>query len=228
MESPLSYQPGKKAIYSDLGFMVLEWVIEECTGNPLHMFLDGNLFSPLQLKRTFFYNSALPFRFGEDEFAATENCPWRKMVIQGLVHDENAYAVGGYSGHSGLFGTAEEVYMVADLLRSHFLGERQDYLRPETVRAFFSRQDLVEESTWALGWDTPSPHNSSSGKFFSPRSVGHLGYTGTSLWIDLEKDIVVIFLSNRIHPSRKNEKIRAFRPILHDTIMQEVVLYGRN
>jgi len=226
MGAPLSYQPGKRALYSDLGFMVLEWIIEECAGTPLHIFLDRNFYSPLSLKRTFFNDCSSPIRFEENQFAATEDCPWRKKVMRGLVHDENAYALGGYSGHAGLFGTAEEVYILADLLRSHFLGERQDYLRTGTVKAFFTRQDLVEGSTWALGWDTPSPQDSSSGNFFSSRSVGHLGYTGTSLWIDIEKDVVVIFLSNRIHPSRKNEKIRAFRPVLHDMVIQEVISYG--
>jgi CubicO group peptidase (beta-lactamase class C family) len=136
------------------------------------------------------------------------------------VHDENAYSLGGYSGHAGLFGTASEVYKLANLLRGHWRGERTDYLRPETVRAFFTRQDIVEGSSWALGWDTPSSANSSSGSYFSETSVGHLGFTGTSLWMDLEKDVIVVFLSNRIHPTRENKKIRAFRPVLHDRVME--------
>ena len=138
------------------------------------------------------------------------------------MHDENAYALGGYSGHAGLFGTAGELYSLSDLLMGHYQGERGDYLRPETVRAFFSRQDLVNGSTWALGWDTPSPENSSSGKRFSARSVGHLGFSGTSVWMDLEQDVIVILLTNRIHPTRKNEKIRVFRPALHDLVMEEL------
>jgi CubicO group peptidase (beta-lactamase class C family) len=226
MGAPLSNQPGERTIYSDLGFMVLEWVIEECTGSPLDIFLDRNFFSPLSLKRMFFNEHSSPIRFGENQYAATEDCPWRKKVMRGLVHDENAYALGGYSGHAGLFGTAEDAYILVDLLRSHFLGGRQDYFNTGTVKTFFTRQDLVEGSTWALGWDTPSPQDSSSGNFFSSQSVGHLGYTGTSLWLDIDKDVVVIFLSNRIHPSRKNEKIRAFRPVLHDMIIQEVISYG--
>ncbi len=228
MEMPLVYQPGKKAIYSDLGFMILEWVIEQCTGSTLPLLLDRNFFLPLSLKRTFLNDCDSPVRPGEDQFAATEDCPWRRKVMQGSVHDENAYALGGYSGHAGLFGTAEEVYLLADLLRSHFHGQRQDYFRPETVRTFFTRQNLVEGSTWALGWDTPSAHGSSSGNFFSAKSVGHLGYTGTSVWIDLAQDVIVVFLTNRVHPSRKNEKIRAFRPVLHNMIMEEVVSYGRD
>jgi CubicO group peptidase (beta-lactamase class C family) len=106
-------------------------------------------------------------------------------------------------------------------LRAHFLGEQDDYLNPETVRTFFTKQDLVNGSTRALGWDTPSPEDSSSGKHFSPHSVGHLGFTGTSLWMDLERDVIVILLTNRIHPSRNNEKIKAFRPKIHDLIMEK-------
>ena len=138
------------------------------------------------------------------------------------MDDENAYAVGGYSGHAGLFGTAEEVYEIVKLLKEHYLGVLQDHLNPKIVRTFFTRQERTEGSTWALGWDTPSIKNSSSGRFFSENSVGHLGFTGTSVWMDLEKDVVVILLTNRIHPTRDNEKIRAFRPKIHDLIMKEL------
>lgn len=222
LNMPLVYPPGKRTLYSDLGFMMLEWVVEERAGIPLAAFLEQHFYTPLSLKRTFLSSQALPDRFGEDQFAATESCPWRKRTVVGYVHDENAYVLGGYSGHSGLFGVAKEVYALVGLLRALYRGESGDYLRPETVRTFFVRQDLVEGSTWALGWDTPSHENSSSGKYFSTKSVGHLGYTGTSIWMDLDQDVVVIFLTNRIHPTRKNDKIRAFRPRLHDVIMEEL------
>ncbi len=221
MEAPLVYLPGIGALYSDLGFMILEWVVELCAGTPLHLFLDRHFYGPLSIKTMFLSNSVDPIQIEEDQFAATEACSWRKKVIQGLVHDENAFTLGGYSGHAGLFGTAEEVYVLVDLLRRHYLGEREGYFNPETVRAFFTRQDLVEGSTWALGWDTPSPQGSSAGKHFSAESVGHLGYTGTSVWMDFAKDVIVILLTNRIHPDRKNEKIKAFRPVLHDLVMEE-------
>jgi CubicO group peptidase (beta-lactamase class C family) len=216
---PLAYPPGTQALYSDLGFMLLEWMIEATAGMDLPRLLEQEFYAPLSLKDTGFFSTRLPHRFTQDYFAATEDCAWRKQIIQGVVHDENAHALGGYSGHAGLFGTAEEVYALANLLRGHWRGERNDYLRTETVRAFFTRQDLVHGSTWALGWDTPSPVNSSAGNHFSPTSVGHLGFTGTSVWMDLEQDVIIIFLSNRIHPTRKNEKIRAFRPVLHDQVM---------
>ncbi len=266
IEEPLAYAPGEECLYSDLGFMILEWVIEERAGETLPEYVRQHFYAPLGLKRTFFSPSPLspPTRgeershYGSDvkgdegivdsrspigvedklcgndgnvseeanisypreTFAATEDCPWRKRVIQGEVHDENAFAVGGYSGHAGLVGVAEEVYKIVSLLMDHYQGHRDDYFKIETVKEFFKRQDIVDGCTWALGWDTPSPQDSSSGKYFSPNSVGHLGFTGTSIWIDLEQDVIVILLTNRVHPTRNNEKIKAFRPQLHDVVME--------
>ena len=222
LNMPLAYEPGGGTLYSDLGFMVLEWIVEERAGMPMHLFLDRHFYRPLLLTKTFLSNDSISTRFKEDQFAATEDCPWRGKMIRGSVHDENAYAVGGYSGHAGLFGTAEEVYALVNLLKDQLFWGRSGYIKPETIREFFTRQDLVDGSTWALGWDTPSPENSSSGKYFSDKTVGHLGFTGTSIWIDLERDVVVIFLTNRIHPTRSNEKIKAFRPRVHDLIMEEL------
>ncbi|MBW1703731.1 MAG: serine hydrolase [Deltaproteobacteria bacterium] len=222
LNMPLVYRPGDETLYSDLGFMILEWVIEERAGMSLPEYLEKYFYAPLLLKNTFFSTSVPHAGFMEDQFAATEDCPWRKKIVSGYVHDENAYALGGYSGHAGLFGTAEDVYALVNLLRGHYHGERGDYLKRETVREFFTRQDLVKGSTWALGWDTPSPEGSSSGKYFSANSVGHLGFTGTSVWMDLDRDIIVIFLTNRVHPTRNNEKIKAFRPRIHDLVMEEL------
>ena len=222
VETPLIYEPGKGCIYSDLGFMFLEWLIEEATGNSMRCFVEDHFYRPLSLARTFLAQKTLMKPFEKRMFAPTEDCPWRKRVIQGEVHDENAFALGGHSGHAGLFGVVDEVYGIVSLLREHYRGERDDYLKPETVREFFRRQGRVEGSTWALGWDTPSPQDSSSGSYFSSNSVGHLGFTGTSIWLDLDRDILVVFLTNRIHPTRNNEKIKAFRPKLHDIVMKEL------
>jgi len=219
---PLVYTPGENCLYSDLGFMILEWIIEEAAGISMELFLERNFFNPLSLERTFLGTETSILKFTRDIFAATEDCPWRKKVIQGKVHDENAFTVGGYSGHAGLFGVAEEVFKIANLLREHYQGGREDHFNPETVREFFRRQDIVDGCTWGLGWDTPSPRDSSAGKYFSKKSVGHLGFTGTSLWMDLDQDVIVIFLTNRVHPTRENEKIRAFRPLLHNLIMEEL------
>jgi CubicO group peptidase (beta-lactamase class C family) len=222
LNTPLVYRPGKETMYSDLGFMILEWVIEERAGMVLPVYLEKHFYAPLLLKNTFFSGIVSHAGFTQDQFAATEDCPWRKKTVSGYVHDENAYALGGYSGHAGLFGSAGDVYLVVNLLRGHYREEREDYLKRETVKEFFTRQGFVKGSTWALGWDTPSPQGSSSGKYFSPNTVGHLGFTGTSVWVDLDKDIIVIFLTNRIHPTRNNEKIKAFRPRIHDLVMEEL------
>jgi CubicO group peptidase (beta-lactamase class C family) len=218
LEEPLKYSPGKDFEYSDLGFMLLEWIIEQSTGKKMDQHISEEYYRPLKLKQTFF-SQQTPL-FSKDKIAATENCQWRKKVIHGVVHDENAYALGGYSGHSGLFGDVHDLYIIMDMLRGHFILERSDFFKPETLKAFFKKQDIVKGSTWALGWDTPSPGESSSGKYFSANSIGHLGFTGTSIWMDLDKDILVIFLCNRVHPSRDNIRIRSFRPELHDAVME--------
>lgn len=241
---PFAYETGKGSVYSDLGFMLLEWVIESRTGSTLKEFAGKNFYAPLGLKSTFFRTENPPHptaspswkgdNAGEDkgegeegvgdlEFAATEYCPWRKRLLLGEVDDENAFALGGYSGHAGLFSTAEEVWILADMLRGHYLGIRSDFFRTETVREFFRRQDIVEGSDWALGWDTRALQGSSAGKFFSRNSVGHTGFTGTSIWMDLEKDVTVIFFTNRVHPTRDNtEAFKPFRPRIHDAVMEDL------
>lgn len=218
---PLTFRPGSRTLYSDLGFMLLEWVIEKRTNMTLSQFLRMHFYDVLDLRYTFLYDrSASPY-FESAAFAATEFCSWRNKMLQGVVHDENAYALGGYSGHAGLFGTAEEIYGLTRVLMNSYSGKGDSLLKPETVRTFFARQrGFPDNATWALGWDTPSRIHSSAGRYFSTNSVGHLGFTGTSLWMDLERKVTVILLTNRIHPTRKNEKIRIFRPRLHDSVME--------
>jgi CubicO group peptidase (beta-lactamase class C family) len=239
---PFAYEPAKGNLYSDLGFMLLEWVIEEKTGQTLPEYVQKYFYGPLGLKRTFFrrgeereLDSRSPLSRGQaafsgndvrkityprEEFAATEDCPWRKRVLQGEVHDDNAWTLGGYSGHAGLFSMAEEIYVMANMLREHYFGKRNDFFRPETVREFFRRQGIVKESDWALGWDTRALEGSSAGKHFSRDSVGHTGFTGTSIWMGLEKDVIAILLTNRVHPKRDNDKIKQFRPVFHDAVME--------
>jgi serine-type D-Ala-D-Ala carboxypeptidase len=269
IEESFAYQPGKGSLYSDLGFMLLEWVIEEKTGQQLPEYVQEYFYGPLGLKRTLFIpvgeeknlprppftkggsgdvrggeRASLDSRsrfspgqasfsgndkpslacngreYAKGEFAATEDCPWRRRVLQGEVHDDNAWTLGGYSGHAGLFSTAEEIFVMANMLREHYLGKRADYFKPETVKEFFRRQDIVKGSDWALGWDTRAMEGSSAGKHFSRDSVGHTGFTGTSIWMDLEKDVIAILLTNRVHPKRDNDKIKQFRPVFHDAVME--------
>jgi CubicO group peptidase (beta-lactamase class C family) len=222
IQAPLQYAPGTDFLYSDLGFMVLEWVVEAVSGAAMHTLLEECLFRPLALRRTFLFRRDQSPRFETDAFAATEACPWRKRVLRGEVHDENAYAMGGYSGHAGLFADIEGVYRIVHAVRDHYLDRRRDILEPATVKAFLTRQDLATGSPWALGWDSPSGDHSAAGEYFSAHSVGHLGFTGTSVWMDLEKDVIVILLTNRIHPTRDNTKIRDFRPRFHNLVMEQL------
>ena len=223
LEEPLCREPKTVSLYSDLGFMLLEWIVELIAGKDLSSFLETGLYQPLGLKTLYLDRLAAKRTHRKELYAATEDCPWRKGIVQGHVHDENAFALGGYSGHAGLFGTAKDIFTLVNMLVNLYHGERSALFKEKTVKTFFSRQELVPGSTWALGWDTPSKENSSSGTYFGSKSVGHTGFTGTSVWIDLEKHITAIFLTNRVHPTRSNEKIKGFRPKLHDLIMRELV-----
>lgn len=235
------FRPGTCSLYSDLGFLLLGAWLEEVAGQTLDRFCQERIFRPLALSQTGFRPlcSGTPRRAQEPQravssatdlllFAATEDCPWREKILCGEVDDENAYALGGVAGHAGLFSSAGELYQLAEALRRAHRGETGGLFTPQVVQTFFTRQAIsspeaaASESSWALGWDTPSLQGSSAGSHFSPRSVGHLGYTGSSLWMDLDRELIVILLTNRVHPSRSNEAIRPFRPRIHDLISLEI------
>lgn len=221
-DKPLS-APGTQALYSDLGFIALAEAVETISGNRLDRFCQERIYKPLGMHATGFVDlTELRNRHlqpVEEMIAPTETCPWRKKTLCGEVHDDNAYVMGGVSGHAGLFSSAQDIHKF--LLRlNRCLQGKDDFLPQAMVKEFLTKDSMVANSTFALGWDTPSPANSSSGTLFSPRSVGHLGFTGCSIWWDLEKNCHVILLTNRVHPSRKNEKIRDFRPLAHDLIMK--------
>jgi CubicO group peptidase (beta-lactamase class C family) len=217
------YETGARAVYSDLGFMLLGELIELISRLPLDRFCHERIFRPLGLRSTAFIDVSL-LRRGRlrpvaEAIAPTERCPWRRRVLCGEVHDDNAYAMGGVAGHAGLFANAVDVDALAGRLRACYRGE-DDFVAPETMREFWQRDRTVTESTWALGWDTPSPQDSSAGTRLGPHAVGHLGFTGTSLWIDLDRDLQVTLLTNRVHPRRDNDRIREVRPRVHDAVME--------
>lgn len=217
----LIHRPGLVSLYSDLGYMVLEWVVEDASERKLDDFVRDSVYQPLELRHLFF----IPLDKGKprekQHFAATEHCPWRDKTLNGEVHDENAYALGGVAGHAGLFGTAKDVYGLLEELLNACTGRANTGLfHRDVVQTFFERHSDV--GSWALGFDTPSRPDSSSGHYFSDHSVGHLGFAGTSFWMDLSKGLIVILLTNRIHPSRQNERIKTFRPLLHDTVMGSI------
>jgi CubicO group peptidase (beta-lactamase class C family) len=217
------YPPMTRAVYSDLGFMLLGELVEELSGLTLDRFCHERLFKPLDLQATSFIDlRTLRLRKLEpvaEMIAPTERCPWRKRILCGEVHDDNAYAMGGVAGHAGLFSSARDVDVLVSRWKACYRGT-DDFFPPELVRRFWTREGTVAGSTWAHGWDTPSPEGSSAGRHFGARSVGHLGFSGTSVWIDLDRDVHVILLTNRVHPSRDNERIREVRPRLHDLVME--------
>ncbi len=219
LNEPLSSPIGQQVRYSDLGFMVLKWVVESVCSQRFDQFVQEQIYYPLGLKELFFIDLAGGVPNGN--FAATEQCPWRKILLNGQVHDENAYVMGGIAGHAGLFGTAEEVHRILSILLSVFHGNPVNPLfRKDLLRLFFKRQDFAGR---ALGFDSPDLRHASCGQYFAQTSVGHLGFTGTSFWMDLEKSVIVILLTNRVHPSRDNDKIKPFRPCLHDAIMKAIM-----
>ncbi|MFQ5681888.1 MAG: serine hydrolase domain-containing protein [Candidatus Binatia bacterium] len=221
-ERPIS-PPGTRSLYSDLGFMLLGEVIEEITGSTLDRYCQDKIFRPLGLRSTSFIDltqlRTRRLQPVQEMIAPTEDCPWRRRILCGEVHDNNAYAMGGVAGHAGLFSSARDVYLLLMHLRRCLRGE-EGFLPAPLLEEFLTRDETVHDSTYALGWDTPSSAHSSSGNLFSPHAVGHLGFTGTSVWWDLEKDCQVILLTNRVHPSQSNEKINQFRPAIHDLILK--------
>jgi CubicO group peptidase (beta-lactamase class C family) len=217
------YETGTKTVYSDLGFMVLGELVELLGRMPLDRFCHERIFRPLALRSTAFVDVSMvrrgKLRPVTDAIAPTERCPWRKRVLCGEVHDDNAFAMGGIAGHAGLFANAADVDALARKLHACFRGD-DDFVPPDVVREFWRRDRTVPESTWALGWDTPAATGSSAGTRLGPHAVGHLGFTGTSIWIDLERDVQLTLLTNRVHPRRDDERIRQVRPKVHDAVME--------
>ena len=215
--------PGTKTIYSDLNFIILGEAVEQVAGVALNRFCRDKIFQPLGLRTTDFIDLSLVrsrrLEPVADMFAPTEICPSRKRLLVGEADDENCYAMGGVAGHAGLFAPAREVDAIARELIACWAG-RAGLVPQKVIREFWTRDRTVKDSTWALGWETPSLQGSSSGRHFSSGALGHLGFTGTSIWIEPEREIAVTLLTNRVHPRRDNQAIREFRPKIHDLIME--------
>ncbi len=220
--SALVHDPGEAAVYGDLDFIVLGALVEAVSGQRLDAYCGEHVFGPLGMEETRFLpleDRGSPVPAAErPRFAATENCPWRKRVLVAEVHDPNAWTMGGVAGHAGLFAPADDVLRFGVALLDVWHG-RSDALPRETLRGFARRQELPPGSDWALGWDTPTEGSSSSGRHFSKQSIGHLGFTGTSLWIDLVRETVVVMLTNRVHLVAKKSPFK-LRPRIHDLILE--------
>jgi CubicO group peptidase (beta-lactamase class C family) len=213
--TPLEHSPETETLYSDLGYMLLQAVVEKATRQGLDDFCRREIYRPLGLKTLGFNPRRQPGGTGLS-FAATEPGLIPGRQIFGEVHDENAWAAGGVAGHAGLFGTGREVFHLLAALCQAYQGTRVGPVAPEVVRQFLAP---VSGSTRTFGFDTANAAEggqSAAGRYFSPGSVGHLGFTGTSFWLDLQLGQMVVLLTNRVHLGRDNDKIRAFRPRFHE------------
>lgn len=213
MAVPVERPVGDSSVYSDLGFMVAGFALEAVTGRPL----DAQWASVWPSQFAWLGFNPAPVTW--PNIAATENDPWRGRTLQGEVHDENAALLGGVAGHAGMFGSAEAVGLFASSVLSSFHAETW-LATPELMRAFATRRQ-VPGSSRALGWDTMLP-TSSCGTQLSPTAIGHTGFTGTSLWIDWERDLYVVLLTNRVHPTRTNERFPPMRAQIHDAIVADL------
>ena len=213
---PLEAAPGTRANYSDIGFILLGTALKRLADEGLATFCHREIFGPLGMTRTMF--TPPPALRLEIPPTRDNGQPGGKPV-QGEVNDENANAIGGIAGHAGVFSTAGDLAVFASCM----LRGGDPILRPETVALFTTRQDVPPGSSWAMGWDTPTVP-SQSGKHFSPRAYGHLGFTGTSLWIDPERQISVTLLTNRTWPDSRSQEIKKVRPSLHNAIVEALGL----
>jgi len=222
-QEPLEYQPGSKSVYSDLDFILFGEILERVTGKSVSQLAREEIFTPLGMSNTMFQ----PPKTLAARIAPTENdMAYRKRLVRGEVHDENAFAMGGVAGHAGMFATAPDLAVFCEMLLNGGIYAHHRFLTRATVTQFTAPQAL-SANTRTLGWMVPT-QDSSSGHYFSARSFGHTGFTGTSLWIDPDGQLFVILLTNRVYPTRANGKIAAVRPALHDAVVEALGLGSRS
>ncbi len=217
LQLQLEAKPGTRTEYSDPGFILLGKVVEVLSGQALDVFCAREIFRPLGLETA---------RFRPPEQARASIPPteddhtFRHRVIQGEVQDENCHVLGGVAGHAGLFANADDLLRFAQcLIAQGRAADGRPIFRPETVALFATRQSPSDPKSRALGWDVPT-EPSSSGRWFGPRSIGHLGYSGCSLWIDPDQELAVALLTNRTWPDRSNQAIKQVRPAFHDAVVE--------
>ena len=217
MNTELIYKPGSKYVYSDLGIITLQKVIEKITGMGLDEFLKEKLFKPLEMTRTM-YN---PPDSLKNQCAPTEiDTFFRMRPLQGEVHDERAYMLHGVAGHAGLFSTVEDLSKFVRMLLNGGKYKGKQIINPKTIEEWTTKQS--NQSDRGLGWEVKSKEKASCGKYFSMNSFGHTGYTGTSIWVDKDKKLFVIMLTNRVYPTRKNRKIYPFRAVIHNAVYKSI------
>ncbi|MEJ2193947.1 MAG: serine hydrolase [Ignavibacteriaceae bacterium] len=213
----LDYKTGTKTVYSDLGIIILGKLIEVATGKKLDQFCEEEIFRPLQMNNTLFNPpDSLKYRIAPTEY---DNY-WRNRLVWGTVHDENASLLDGVAGHAGLFSTAEDISHLLQMLINGGIYKGNRIINSETIQLFTTRSST--NSTRALGWDTKSKYGSSAGDLFDLSSFGHTGFTGTSIWVEPTRKLFVIFLTNRVYPTRNNKKLYEIRPALHNAVIKSI------
>lgn len=220
LSEKLCFYPGEKSLYSDLGFILLGFIIERVTGEKLDTVWKKTILKPMGIEREkLFFNNTNSDR---NLFVETGICPWSKKSLRGIVNDDNCRALGGVAGHAGLFGTTSGLLSFVENIMFEIKGVTNIFkLKKETTNSFFKRK---KESSWVNGFDTPSVNNSSSGDHFSELTFGHLGFTGTSFWIDIKMECGVVLLTNRVLCCEDLGPIRKMRPLVHNLIMDYINL----
>lgn len=212
----LQSQPGEKAQYRDYNMMLMGEIVYRISGQHLDKFLAKNAFGPLGMKDTGYKPRSRRVK----RMPPTEQDEvLRNRLVRGVVHDENAFLMGGVSGHAGLFSSARDLSAFAQMYLNGGTYKGKRIITKETIDLFMQRQPAPPETTRALGWDTPAK-GSFPGDLASPRAVMHTGFTGTSVYIDPERDAFVILLTNRVHPTRRNQLISKARPDIHEAVLQ--------
>lgn len=213
--------PNDKAVYSDLGFITLGFILEKIyQKNLLDVWID--------VKEKYYPHSTFDFsvnnipQFEENLYAPTEYCPLRKKVLRGVVHDENTWAFGGISSHAGLFGSIDDIASYGLMVRSQLQGIANYSVRQKNAQLFATRAIPESVGDWALGYMTPSAVSPSCGSSFSKSSIGHTGFTGTSFWYDIKNDLVVVILSNRVNYGRENKAYIQLRPQIHNWVYEGI------
>ncbi len=242
--TPLQYPPGSKTLYSDLGYLLLQWILEKALGSgSIDSFFSQQVANPLGLKNMFYIKlfdrrspfsqvistasiglAAMDVKIGSffpaeviERIAATEICSWRGRMLRGQVHDRNCFAMNGIGGHAGLFASIDSIYTLLRHLADCYQGKK-GIIRPEVIKQFWRRRHLTLDSSWTLGYDTPSEQGSTLGDTYFRQAVGHLAFTGCSMWYDRQDDITIILLANRVYPfdlKQRQEKYKQFRRQLH-------------
>ena len=212
--TPLDTLPNVRMVYSDLGIITLGKIVERISGESLDGYLSLHVFGPLGMKSTMYR----PPAWLRQRIAPTERDPWRERLVYGEVHDENSYALGGVAGHAGLFSTGHDLAIFAQMYLRGGVYDSVRVLGKDAVEAFTQLQDSTL-SNRALGWEVPSGTNS-AGHLLSRHAFGHTGFTGTSIWMDPDRDLFVILLSNRVDPSRENRGVYAVRSALADAVAE--------